>query len=197
MQAGTAVRRSPLSISTQEEMVAAKPKLDRRLSGLAFLAGLAVAAVLVLGWRMPPGSSALGLELRLIVNSTGELGVAPAGEIAARARLQPRTSHDRLDGRTTVTNQTARGLLVSVRARPSSRDLDDRLTVTVSVGDRRLFRGPLGQLRSPTRRSALLAAGSSVPLTVSARLPAHVRSGYEARIEDLTLELRAKPRGLG
>ena len=134
-------------------MVATKPKIDRRLSGLAFLAGLAVAVVLVLGWRVPPGSSALGLELRLIVNSTGELGVAPAGQIALGNHLQPRSSNDRLGGKTTVTNQTARGLHVSVRARPSSRDLDDRLMVTVRAGGRRLFRGPLGELRSPTRRS--------------------------------------------
>ncbi len=178
-------------------MVATKPKIDRRLSGLAFLAGLAVAVVLVLGWRVAPGSSALGLELRLIVNSTGELGVEPAGQIGAGRSLQPRGSHDRLGGRTTVTNQTARGLLVSVRARPSTRDLDDLLVVTVGAGGRRLFRGPLGELRSPTRRTLLLAAGSTAPLTVSARLPAHVTTGYEARIEDLTLELIAKPRRLG
>ena len=178
-------------------MVAPKPKIDRHLARLAFIAGLAVAVALVLGWRVPPGSGALGLELRLVVNSTGELGVAPAGQIAGRNDLQPRSSHDRLGGGTTVTNQTARGLRVSVRARPSSRDLDDRLVVTVGAGGRRLFRGPLGELRSPTRRSVLLAAGSSAPLTVSARLPARVRTGYEARIEDLTLELIAKPRRLG
>ena len=84
-----------------------------------------------------------------------------------------------------------------MRARPSNRDLDRLLVVTVGAGGRRLFRGPLGELRSPTRRTVLLAAGKSAPLTVSARLPAGVRTGYEARIEDLTLELVAKQRRLG
>lgn len=171
-------------------MVATKSKTNRILAGLAFLAGLAIAVVLVLGWRVTPGSEALGLELRLIVNSTGEVGVAPAGEIAVGRRLEPRTDRDRVDGRTTVRNQTARAVRLTVRARPSSRDLDDRLVVTVRAGGRRLFQGPLGELRRATRHSLYLAPGRSARLSVSARIPARVTSGYQARIEDLTLELR-------
>jgi hypothetical protein len=172
-------------------MVAARSKIDRQLAWLGFVAGLAVAAVLVLGWRVPAGSGELGLELRVIVHSTGELGVSPAGEVAAAGGLRPGSAHDRVDARTTVTNQTSRPLLLRVRARPSSRDLDDSLTVTVRAGGRRLFRGPLGKLRSETRSGLRMAARTSVPLAISAHIPARVKTGYEARIEDLTLELRA------
>jgi hypothetical protein len=173
-------------------MVAPKPKTSRILAGLAFLAGLAVAVVLVLGWRVTPGSEALGLEMRVIVNSTGEVGVSPAGQIAVGHRLEPRTERDGIEGRTSVRNQTARAVRLSVRARPSSHDLDDRLLVTVQAGGRRLFRGPLGELRRPTRRSLYLAPGDSARLSVRARIPARVTTGYQARIEDLTLELRTK-----
>lgn len=173
-------------------MVAPKPKTNRIIAGLAFLAGLAVAVVLVLGWRVTPGSEALGLEMRLVVNSTGEVGVSPAGQIAVGHRLEPRTDRDGVDGRTSVRNQTARGVRLTVRARPSTRDLDNRLVVTVRAGGRQLFRGPLGELRSPTRRSLYLAAGDSARLSVSARIPARVTTGYQARIEDLTFELRTE-----
>ena len=174
-------------------MVATKPKTNRIIAGLAFLAGLAVAVVLVLGWRVTPGSEALGLEMRLVVNSTGEVGVSPAGQIAVGHRLEPRTDRDGVDGRTSVRNQTARAVRLTVRARPSTRDLDNRLVVTVRAGGRQLFRGPLGELRSPTRRSLYLAPGGSARLSVSARIPARVTTGYQARIEDLTFELRTEP----
>lgn len=173
-------------------MVATKPKTDRTLRWLAFLAGLAVAAILVLGWRADPGTGELGLELRVIVNSTGELGVSPAGELAVGRELRPRTDRDGVDARTAITNQTAQPVRVSVRGLPSSRDLDDLLAVTVHAGGRRLFRGPLGQLRSPTRRSLRLEPGRRAPLRVSARLPEDAASGYQARIEDLTIELRTR-----
>jgi hypothetical protein len=173
-------------------MVATKPKIDRPLRWLAFLAGLALAVVLVLGWRVDPGASELGLELRVIVNSTGELAVSPAGEIAVGRQLQPRTDRDRIEAKASIRNQTAQDRRVNVRGLPSSRDLDDLLLVTVRAGGRQLFRGPLGELRRPTRRSLRLESGRSARLTVSARLPEDVRSGYQARIEDLTLELRTE-----
>jgi hypothetical protein len=174
-------------------MVAPKPKTNRIIAGLAFLAGLAVAVVLVLGWRVTPGSEALGLEMRLVVNSTGEVGVSPAGQIAVGHRLEPRTDRDGVDGRTSVRNQTARAVRLTVRARPSTRDLDNRLVVTVRAGGRQLFRGPLGELRSPTRRGLVLAPSDSARLSVSARIPERVTTGYQARIEDLTFELRTEP----
>lgn len=176
-------------------MVVAKRNIKRLAGRVAFLAGLALAVVAVLGWRMPVGSDTLALELRLIVNSTGELGVSPAGQIAARNDLEPRTDHDGLQAETSVTNQTGRPVLLGARALPSSRDLDNRLAVSVEAGGRILFRGELGKLRRPTRRSVRLRPGRTVPLTVVAWLPARVRSGYEGRIEDVTLELVTKHRG--
>jgi hypothetical protein len=175
-------------------MIAARQRLDRRLGALAFLAGLALAAFLVLGWRMAPGPSELGLELRLVLNSTGELGVSPAGQLAVGRGLRPRTGNDGLEAHTTVRNQTADPISVAVRARPSSRDLDRVLMVRVRLAGRPLFNGPLGELRTFSRRGVSLAPGERARLSISTRLPARVRSGYQARIEDLTLELGTRAR---
>ncbi|HEV7846436.1 MAG TPA: hypothetical protein VGO83_09290 [Thermoleophilaceae bacterium] len=175
-------------------MIATRQRLDRRLGALAFLAGLALAAFLVLGWRLAPGPGELGLELRLVVNSTGELGVSPAGQLAVGRGLRPRTDRDGLDAQTTVRNQTADPLRVTVRGRPSSRDLDRALVVTVRMAGRPLFDGPLAGLRAFSRRGASLAPGERAQLSVSVRLPAHAQSGYQARVEDLTLELGTKAR---
>jgi hypothetical protein len=79
-----------------------------------------------------------------------------------------------------------------VRALPSTDELDRTLAVRLRGGDRTLFDGRLGELRSFTRRPLVLPGGASARLVLDARLPAGA-TGWEGRIEDVVLDLRSEP----
>ena len=130
---------------------------DRLVRWLGLVAGLALAAVLVAGWRVPAGGGTLGAEATFVAAPPGELTAEPAG-LPARARAAP--GRRRRDGTLRVRNISPRRQRVRVRMAPSNRDLDRALYVELtSSGGRRLAAGPLGRLRRPSARALSIAPG--------------------------------------
>jgi hypothetical protein len=137
--------------------------------------------------RVPADAGAgVGAEVRVAASRTGELDVAPVGELLVTSNLHP--GRERA-ARLTVTNRTGDPARVRLRALGAPGDLDGTLLVRVTVRRRTLYSGGLGGLRRWTRRF-LLAPGQSAPVVVRAGLMPGAR-GYEGRSVDVTLEPRS------
>jgi hypothetical protein len=156
---------------------------------VGFAAGLVLAALALLSWRVPASGDELGLDVRLVATPPGELLAESSEPFLAGRGLVP--GGDPAEGRMTVRNVAGRRLAFRVRGLPSARGLDDLLHVELRAGDEPLARGPLGDLRRWTDRSFELDASESATLTARAWLPEAAGRGYEARILDVTVELRA------
>jgi len=152
-------------------------------------AGLILGALLVVlllaGWGVAGGQAAPGADVNVIVNRTGELNNEPVGRLVSVRDLLPGQSTEALF---IVTNITGTERAVHLRARVDGFDLDDQLALRVTACGRPLFSGKLGELRTSTRRSLVLAPGAAVPLILRVGLPSRARA-YRARTAEVTLEL--------
>lgn len=161
----------------------------------AFVIGFAVAAIVLLSWRIPAASGELGADVRFVALPVGEVAVEPAGAIASGRALEP--GQGRAVGRLTLVNVAGGPLTVRVRGLPSTRELDRLLHVELRSGDRTLARGPLSRLRAWSEGSVVIQRAGRADIDARAWLPAGVRGAYEGRAVDVTLELRATPASQG
>ena len=161
-----------------------------RLASLA--AGLLAAAAVLSASAVPAGRGALGAELLLNANSTGELAVDPAGAPFLRARDLRPSGHSS-EGALVLANQTSRALDVRVRSRPHDRSLDQALSMAVNAGKARIFSGPMGRLRHWSAGAVTIPAGERVRLTLKTWVPPSARR-WQNRLAESTLELQAVPR---
>lgn len=155
----------------------------------AFAAGVVLAALALLSWRVPASGEELGLDVRLVATPPGELLVEQTGTFLSGRGLT--AGGQVVKGRLTVRNVAGRRLAFQVRGLPSTRRLDRLLRVELRAGGRRLASGPLGDLRAWTERAFELDASETGALTARAWLPEAAGRGYEGRILDVTVELRA------
>lgn len=169
---------------------------ERMVMWLGLLIGVALAGVLVVDtWRLPPGTGVLGADVTVTLAPPGELAILPERRVVTATALgaAPTKSHD--TGSVGVRNLSGSTFDVSARALPSSRDLDDALSVAVRAGNRSLYSGTLDGLRAWTRQTFTLARGERTPLTVTVSIPTGTPPReFRGRIEDITLELRTAPR---
>jgi hypothetical protein len=157
--------------------------------GAGFAAGLVLAALALLSWRVPASGEELGLDVRLVAMPPGELLVEQTGPFVSGRALTP--GGRAAEGSLTVRNIAGRRLAFRVRGLPSARGVDRILQVELRVGGRRLASGPLGDLRAWTGRSFELDASETAALTARAWLPEGTGRGWAGRILDVTVELRA------
>ena len=160
-----------------------------RRAGFAF--GLALSLVLAVSWQVPAGTGRLGLDVQVIANHTGELGVDPTGVFVEGMALEPRAGHDAAQGKTTIRNQTGRTLDVRIRLVPESRDLDRVLLVDAEARGKPLFAGLLGTVRGWSDNAVRVKPGERFELDLRLQVPAGAGDGYRGRIEELALELRS------
>jgi hypothetical protein len=161
-----------------------------RAGGLAL--GIAVAALLVLAFRVPAEGGPLGAGMRLTTVAPGELEVSPTGTLLNARRLLP--GADPAQATLDLRNVTGKDLRVRLRGLPANRDLDRLARLEVlAPGGRALVRGPLARFRDWTAALRLPRSGSA-GLTVRAWIPASVRTGFEGRDVDVTVEMRAVPK---
>ena len=118
-----------------------------RTAGIA--AGLALAAVLVLAFRVPASGQELGAGVRMVAAAPGELHVPDGRAFLAADGLTPggRSARAALP----VRNITRGAVSVRLRARGGGRDLDRGLHVELRAAGRRLVSGPLTRLRRWSR----------------------------------------------
>lgn len=167
--------------------------LERAARLASYAAGLALAAALLAAWQVPGAERDPRTEVSFEVNLTGELAVTPTGTIARAHDLTVGGGRLAARGRFRLRNQTPSALAIRPRVVPSTKTLDRLLLVTLRAGDRRLFRGPLGELRSGSERSLALGPGEEKTVRVRAWLRADDAStgGVHERIR---LELPSEAR---
>jgi hypothetical protein len=153
--------------------------------------GLALAVAVVVVSRVPRASGSLGADVTFITNPSGVLSVSQSGQILQLNGLEPADGPTN-QGTVTVTNIAPITLAIKLVALPSTVDLNDLLHVRVTAGGDDLFDGTLSGLLAGTP-AFRLSSGESADLVVAAWLPRSVSSGYEGRIDDISLQFRAHP----
>jgi hypothetical protein len=153
---------------------------------LGLLLGLVLAATALISWRVPGGPRSLGADVRVEALQTGAIGVAPLQPFVAAPSVLPGRS---TTGKVTLRNQTGVPMSVRLHAMPSTRDLDSLLRVRVSDAGTVLYDGNLGGLRTAGTNPLRLAGGQSDNLNLQASLPSSLRSGFQGRIVDISLQI--------
>ena len=153
------------------------------LRAVGFFLGLAIVALALVAWRVPPGDGTLGADVTFYSVENGNLAVSPSGPFAQKRGLE---EGDRLAGRVTVHNRSNRRMRIQLRAPADRPSLDALLDVEATAGKTVLFRGRLVGLRRWTRRSFVLAPGARQDVRLRASLP----QSAAGRFATLNLELR-------
>ena len=160
-----------------------------RTAGIA--TGLALAALLVLAFRVPASGQGLGAGLRVVAAAPGELHV-PGGAVLAARGLTPGGRSVR--GSLPVQNVTRGPVEVRLRARGGGHDLDRALRVTLRVGGRHLASGPLARLRRWSR-PVRVERGEERTVRAAAWIASGARDTAGRRVAlDLELDARLVPR---
>jgi hypothetical protein len=163
-----------------------------RLTG--FLLGGVLAAAVLLAGRMPESGAAAGARLTIDAQPNAQLGVSPAGRDFLTARnLQPGGPEAR--GELTVSAYARGERSVHLRADVQEPTLDQVVRLEITAGGRRLFRGPLAELRRWTARGVEVATGEIRKIHFSAWIPASIQDGHQGRSSELTLELTTRKAG--
>jgi hypothetical protein len=160
--------------------------MTARIAGTA--AGLVLAAVLLLSWKVPASGSTLGAEAAFTAAPPGELTASPAGSFLRARELRP--GADAQTGELDVRNISPRAMDVRVRLLPSGPDLDRGLHVRIEAGDRRLAAGLLGRLHGPSK-AVRIGPGRSRTLRFAVNVPSGAGEHSEGRIGNVTVDLRA------
>jgi len=167
-------------------------KVTARATGVA--AGLALCLAVLNVSRVEPSKEPLGLHLDVTLVGTGALSVQTPGPLVQVRNLLP--GEDRaVEADGGVRNQTGRTMAVRLRAVPSTVEVDEILTLEIFAAERLLYAGTVGQLRDWTTESFELGMGQVQMLRVKAHLPPTVTSGYQGRVERISLELN-EPQGV-
>jgi hypothetical protein len=160
---------------------------------LGLLAGLALALVLLASWRVSAPAATTGAEVAFLTMPPGELTVAPAGALMRGRMLRP--GGPAVSGRAKLRNIAGARLGLRVRLAPSNPDLDRLLRATLRVGGKELAAGSLGELRAWSRRTVEIRPGESKALTAKAWLAPRAGRAAAGQLVDVTVDLRATPRG--
>jgi hypothetical protein len=154
-----------------------------RVVGFCF--GLAIVALALIAWRVPPGDGMLGADVTFFSVENGNLAVSPAGPFAQKRKLE---QGDELEGRVTVGNRSSKPVRIQLRAPADRPDLDSLLDVEATAGKTVLYRGRLVGLRQWTTRTFRLDPGARKDVRLHAVLP----QDAGGRFATLNLELRAQ-----
>jgi hypothetical protein len=157
-----------------------------RTAGIA--SGLALAALLVLAFRVPASSELLGAGVRFTAMAPGEVHVPRTETFLKVGKLTPGGKPARAT--LPLTNVTRGPVDVRLRARMASHDLDRAVRVELRAGGRVLASGTLAGLRRWTRPLRLERAGER-----SVQVRAWIPAGTEdtaGRHAAVTLELDAE-----
>jgi hypothetical protein len=144
------------------------------IRALALTAGLAVASVALLAWRIPASRNAPGTDVAFVADGGGELRLTPPGRFGLAHDLRPGGPAARATLR--VANAADRPLEVTVTARRGPDRASRALRVRVTPARLRLSR----------RGSARVA--------VSARLSPRAGGDLRARQGTVKLSLRGRAR---
>lgn len=172
-----------------------RPRADKAARGIGLLLGVFVAATAVWSWHIPRGNGTLGAQVIVTTMPTGEIEVSPPGELLSAPSLRPAPITEAQSGRVKVRNITPRTLSIGLKATPSSADLNSLLWLQVDANGHQVFRGTLDALQAGVAKLLVLHPQEAANLDVSTWLPPDTGSGYEGRIQALSLEFPTKVQG--
>ena len=129
-----------------------------RTAGIA--TGLALAALMVLAFRVPASGQSLGAGVRMAAVAPGEVHVPTTGAFLKAGRLEPGGKSAR--GMLPVRNVTRGSVDVRLRARAANHDLDRAVHVQLRAGGRTLASTTLAGLREWTKSLRLKKAEERV-----------------------------------
>jgi hypothetical protein len=129
-----------------------------RTAGIA--TGLALAALMVLAFRVPASGQSLGAGVRMAAVAPGEVHVPTTGAFLKAGRLEPGGKSARATLR--LRNVTRGAVDVRLRARVANHDLDRALHVQLRAGGRTLASTTLAGLREWTKSLRLKKAEERV-----------------------------------
>ena len=101
------------------------------LRAVGFFLGLAIVALALVAWRVPPGDGTLGADLTFFSVANGNLAVSPTGAFAQKRGLE---EGDELAGRVTVRNSAGKAIRIQLRAPADRPELDALLDVEATAG---------------------------------------------------------------
>ena len=160
-----------------------------RMDRMAFVVGLALAALVLLSWRVDGGTQAPPAEIELVTSSTGSIAVTPSGVTAERGRLRATSTGAGFTRAIGVTNATGAPLSVVVRLTPETSELDDAVAVRVAARGATLYPGRLGDLRRGSAPFALASHEQAV-VHVETWIPESVpAAAWRARAVRVPVEL--------
>ena len=159
MDRGPLEQRPRLRSGLEDDDQAAEDRTDG--ADCPILAGVAVAALVLMGWQVTSSRPSVGMDLRMVAIAGGELRVSKPGVFLGVTDVTPGRPGSAEPGGVVVANEGTEELSVQMRAHPSIRDLDKLLMVRLRVAGRPLFRGRLGELRSETARPSRWMEGSA------------------------------------
>ena len=161
-----------------------------RATGCAL--GAALALALIAGSRPAGGEGAVGAEVSVYANRTGELAVTPAGPQKFLHEPALMAGHT-ASGSFVLTNQTGDRLMIRMAALGSQHSLDDSLGIKISAGGVRLASGTLGELAAAAGKPLPMAPGARRRVEVAVSLPAH-SSGTRAAaaLVDVAIDFRVR-----
>jgi hypothetical protein len=165
------------------------PLLNLKLAGL--ITGLVLAAGLVLFMRVPQEDGKLGADVRLV--ATPAAGIeAGSGTLLTGRHLT--SGGEAATGKMPLTNNMRDEAVVSFRAIGPRTTLSKLITVELSLDGKKIAGGSLAKMR---RWSGALRIprGSTRTVETSAWIPGSVRTGYEGKTADVTLQVRGKVAG--
>ena len=153
------------------------------LRAAGFFLGLAIVAMALVAWRVPPGDGTLGADVTFFSVENGNLAVLPSGPFAQKRGLD---AGDELAGQVTVRNRTGKAMRIQLRAPADRPELDSLLDVEATAGRTVLYRGRLVGLRRWTKKSFVVGPRARQDVRLRATLP----QDAGGRFATLNLELR-------
>jgi hypothetical protein len=154
------------------------------------LVGAAAAVVLLFGWRVPQGTGTTPAGVTLSAASVPELVLGRTGQFASSTELVA-DGRSAVEGTLDVRNPDAVRVAIHARLRADTSDLDSAVQVRLDADEVTLYRGPLGGLRSWTRRDVTIDPGDSTLIRVVASLRRGAER-WQGRQVIATLELDAR-----
>ena len=161
-----------------------------RLAGT--LVGVAAATALLLASRPASGGTAVGADVGVYANQTGELAISPAGPAKVIDAPALRPGHSEI-GDFRVANQTGMREAISLSASPSAHGLDRVLVLRLSRDGRVLGRGQLASFRAT--RPLVLGPGRSAEVKVRVSLPPDAGPEVAASLVDVAITFQLEPAG--
>jgi hypothetical protein len=163
---------------------------QRWTSRMAFVAGVVLAAAVLVAGRVPAEGRPLDARVSLAAAATGGVSVSPERRVVASRRLAP--GGPALQGRVRLLNQTSKGVSVLVRASSAERALDQLVRVELRAGHARPLRTTLSGLRRWRRVGTTLPRQTERRIAIRVWIPASVTGGHEGRRSAITLEFTRK-----